>query len=74
MIAVYILYFLLGIVFGGFGTLLFFRFDKQWKQVITGVSDIAGSSAIGVAVAEYFQVPQSRRVRLFVFFLIVTFM
>ena len=57
----YLIFILIGIILGGFGTLLFFRFDSQWKQVLGGVGDFSGSTGIFVILAEYFEISKERR-------------
>lgn len=66
----YILYFIIGFIFGVFGTLLFFRFDKQWKQVLMGLFDFAGTSVVGVFAAEYFHIPGENRSTCFLVLLV----
>lgn len=46
LISEYILFFL-GVIIGCFGTLLFFRLDKTWKQLILGAAGAFSTGGMG---------------------------
>lgn len=57
----YLIFIVIGILYGGFGTLLFFRFDKKWKQITTGITCFLTSTGTGFAASSYFQIPVKNR-------------
>lgn len=53
-----ILFFLVGAVIGVFGTLLFFRLDKGWKQILLGAGSALSAGGIGRVFISYLNISQ----------------
>lgn len=65
MIICSVLFFFFGLMIGAFSTLLFFRFDKQWKRVVLGLVDFSSSSGIGIWAVSYFKISRQNSALLF---------
>lgn len=53
-----ILFFLIGMIIGIFGTLLFFRLDKGWKQILLGAGSVVSVGGIGRVFIAYLNISQ----------------
>ena len=51
-----LLFALIGIIIGVFGTLLFFRLDKGWKQILLGAGSVISAGGAGRAFISYLKV------------------
>lgn len=51
---------LIGIIIGVFGTLLFFRLDKGWKQILLGLGSFFSAGGAGVIFISYLNVDKSK--------------
>ena len=51
-----ILFFLIGMIIGIFGTLLFFRLDKGWKQILLGAGSVVSVGGIGRVFIAYLNI------------------
>lgn len=67
MISSYLVFIGIGPVIGGFCTLLFFRFDKQWKRITNLVFSIGSSAGIGTSAMTYPEIPRNLRAPCLVF-------
>ena len=56
LISEYILFFFLGVIIGRFGTLLFFRLDKTWKQLILGAAGAFSTGGMGKTFISYLSI------------------
>ncbi len=54
-----ILIVLMGIAMGIFGTLLFFRLDKSWKQLLLGIGSLFSAGGLGRAFIYYLEIPKN---------------
>ena len=52
------LFLLIGVIIGIFGTLLFFRLDKGWKRLLLGAGGAVSAGGIGRVFIEYLHIPQ----------------
>lgn len=53
-----ILFLLIGMIIGIFGTLLFFRLDKGWKQILLGAGSVVSAGGIGRVFIDYLHIAQ----------------
>ena len=58
MIIQILLFVLIGITVGVFGTLLFFRFDKTWKQILVGTGSTISAGGMGVLLCSHLKVKE----------------
>ena len=53
-----ILFASIGVIIGAFGTLLFFRFDKAWKQILLGLGSAISTGGVGIGLVSYLKIEQ----------------
>lgn len=53
-----ILFFLIGVIIGIFGTLLFFRLDKTWKQILLGAGGVVSAGGAGHVFINYLKIDE----------------
>lgn len=58
IISQYILFFMIGIMMGCYGSLLFFRLDQSWKQLVLGIGTAFTTGGVGVTFIKYLSIPQ----------------
>ncbi len=65
-----ILIVLMGIAMGIFGTLLFFRLDKSWKQLLLGIGSLFSAGGLGRAFIYYLEIPKNSAALFFLILMI----
>lgn len=70
MIIQSILFALFGVIIGFFGTLLFFRLDKGWKQILLGAGSAVSAGGVGRAFVSYLNVPEENIAFIFLILII----
>lgn len=58
IISQYMLFFMIGIMMGCYGSLLFFRSDQSWKQLVSGIFTAFTTSGVGVTFVKYLSIPK----------------
>ena len=65
LVTSFILFFLIGCGIGIFGTLLFFRMDGTWKQVVLGITSSLITGSTGAIIINYFNISKNNRAAAF---------